>query len=94
MKYWLKEPLFHFLLIGTAIFFLYGWVAGADRFRSNEMKVTSAKHKNLALAFSPTRQRPPTQSELDGMIKDFIQEERSFTQYSAEDLNVNVCSYR
>ena len=55
MKYWLKEPLFHFLLIGTAIFFLYGWVAGADRFRSNEMKVTSAKHKNLALAFSPTR---------------------------------------
>lgn len=80
MKFWLKEPLFHFLLIGTGIFFLYGWIAGVDEFRTNEIKVTSAKQKNLALTFSRTWQRPPTQTELDGLIRDFIQEEIAYRE--------------
>lgn len=89
MKYWLKEPLMHFLLIGTGIFVLYGWIAGVDQFRTNEIKITSAKQKNLALAFSRTWQRPPTQSELDGLIKDFIQEEIAYREGVAMQFDVD-----
>jgi hypothetical protein len=89
MKYWLKEPLFHFLLLGAGIFVLYGWIAGVDQFRSNEIKVTSAKQKNLALTFSRTWQRPPTRSELDGLIKDFIQEEIAYREGVAMQLDVD-----
>jgi len=89
MKFWLKEPLFHFLIIGTAVFFLYGWIAGVDQFRSNEIKVTSAKQQNLAFTFSRTWQRPPTRSELDGLIKDFIQEEIAYREGVAMQLDVD-----
>lgn len=89
MRYWLKEPLFHFLLLGGGIFVLYGWIAGVDQFRSNEIKVTSAKQQNLALTFSRTWQRPPTQSELDGLIKDFIQEEIAYREGVAMQFDVD-----
>ena len=89
MKFWLKEPLLHFLLIGTGIFFFYGWIAGVDQFRSNEIKVTSARQQNLALTFSRTWQRPPTQSELDGLIKDFIREEIAYREGVAMQLDVD-----
>lgn len=89
MKYWLKEPLIHFLLLGGGIFVLYGWIAGVDQFRSNEITVTSAKQQNLALTFSRTWQRPPTQSELDGLIKDFIQEEIAYREGVAMQFDVD-----
>ena len=89
MKFWLKEPLFHFLLLGAGIFVLYGWIAGVDQFRSNDIKVTSAKQKNLALTFSRTWQRPPTQSELDDLIRDSIQEEIAYREGVAMQLDVD-----
>ena len=89
MKFWLKEPLVHFLLIGVSIFFLYGWIAGVDQFRSNEIRVTSARQQNLALTFSRTWQRPPTQSELDGLIKDFVREEIAYREGVAMQLDVD-----
>jgi hypothetical protein len=89
MRNWLKEPLLHFLLLGAGIFVLYGWIAGVDEFRSDEIRITSAKQKNLALTFARTWQRPPTQSELDGLVKDFIQEEIAYREGVAMQLDTD-----
>jgi PPIC-type PPIASE domain len=71
----LREPLFHFLLLGAAIF-------GAHRLRSNAQAtqpgtivVTDGRIEALVAAFTRTWQRPPTASERQGLIRDYIREE-------------------
>ena len=70
-----REPLFHFLLLGAAIF-------GAHRLRSNahamqpgNIVVTEGRLAALVAAFTRTWQRPPTASERQGLIRDYIREE-------------------
>jgi len=89
MRSWLKEPLIHFLLLGAGIFVLYGWIAGVDQFRTDEIRVTSAKQNNLARTFARTWQRPPTEGELDGLIRDFIQEEIAYREGVAMQLDAD-----
>jgi len=71
----LREPLLHFLLLGAAIF-------GAHRLRSNALAaqpgnilVTEGRIEALVAAFTRTWQRPPTASEREGLIRDYIREE-------------------
>ena len=71
----LREPLLHFLLLGAAIF-------GAHRLRSNahatqpgNIVVTDGRIEALVAAFTRTWQRPPTASEREGLIRDYIREE-------------------
>ncbi|AMJ63024.1 peptidyl-prolyl cis-trans isomerase [Bosea sp. PAMC 26642] len=71
----LKEPLAHFLILALAIFGLYGAVNRNDEPRSGEIVVTGPKIEQLAGLFTKTRQRPPTTSELKGLIDDHVKEE-------------------
>ncbi len=71
----LREPLLHFLLLGAVIF-------GAHRLRSNahatqpgNIVVTEGRIEALVAAFTRTWQRPPTASERQGLIRDYIREE-------------------
>jgi PPIC-type PPIASE domain len=71
----LREPLLHFLLLGATIF-------GAHRLRSNahatqpgNIVVTEGRIEALVAAFTRTWQRPPTASEREGLIRDYIREE-------------------
>ena len=76
MKRLLREPLLHFLLLGTALFV-------ADAFRSKsgtrrspaEIVVTAGRIEHLATGFAKTWQRPPTGTELKGLIDDWVREE-------------------
>ena len=71
----LKEPLFHFLLLGAAIFGGHRLVAGGRATAPDEIVVTQGRIDALAAAFTRTWQRPPTASERDGLIRDYIREE-------------------
>jgi hypothetical protein len=71
----LKEPLFHFLLLGVAIFGGHRLVAGGRATAPDEIVVTQGRINALTAAFTRTWQRPPTASERDGLIRDYIREE-------------------
>jgi hypothetical protein len=71
----LKEPLFHFLLLGAAIFGGHRLVAGGRATAPDEIVVTQGRIDALTAAFTRTWQRPPTASERDGLIRDYIREE-------------------
>jgi len=72
----LREPLFHFLLIGALIFGLYQWIgAPGATGAGGEIVVTEGRIRNLTETFARTWQRPPTAQERNGLIEDYIREE-------------------
>ena len=78
MKRWIKEPLFHFLLIGFAVFGLNAVFAsrreggrGSDR----EIVVTSGRIQSLEETFRRLWGRPPSADELQGLVNDYVREE-------------------
>lgn len=69
----LREPLFHFLLIGLALFLWYGRVApGSD---PKQIVVGQAQVDTIARQFEATWRRPPTPEELRGLIDAYIRDE-------------------
>jgi hypothetical protein len=71
----LREPLVHFLGIGVAIFALHGWLAGSPLESRGEIRITRGQIAAMAENFARTWQRPPSPSELQGLIEDRIREE-------------------
>ena len=81
MRRVLKEPLFHFLLIGAALFAVFGWARVGERSGDDSTIVVSAgRIQQLAGIFAKTWQRPPTKQELQGLIDDFVLEEIYYRQ--------------
>jgi PPIC-type PPIASE domain len=75
MKRFLSEPLLHFLLLGVAIFAAHGLLTkGTDEDRE-KIVVTQGQIASMTEGFTRTRQRAPTQEELEGLIRDRVQEE-------------------
>jgi len=68
-----REPLIHFLLIGGAIYALYGAFA-ADRDGDNErtITVTSGEIQSLTDQWMRLWSRPPTNEELSGIIRNHV----------------------
>ena len=72
----LKEPLLHFLLIGALLFGLYRLANPASSDGSERRIVVSAgRIDQLAGMFASTSQRPPTPTELKGLIDEYVLEE-------------------
>ena len=75
MKRLLKEPLAHFLVLGTALFVVFGLMGKSTGGAPGKIVVTRTQIESLAAAFSRTWQRSPTADELDGLIQDRVREE-------------------
>jgi hypothetical protein len=75
MKAFLKEPLVHFLLLGAALFVAFEWMPGERASVPERIVVTQGRIESLATGFTRTWQRPPTESELQGLIREYIREE-------------------
>lgn len=71
----LKEPLVHFLLAGLALFLFFGWRGDSVDPESRTITITEAQVEQLAARWALTWQRPPTQAEIDGLIRDYVKEE-------------------
>ena len=62
MKYWYKEPLFHFLMIGLAIFVVYSIVNKEEgAVNGNKIVVSSAEIERLSNTWSKKMNRLPTE---------------------------------
>jgi peptidyl-prolyl cis-trans isomerase C len=71
----LKEPLVHFLLAGLALFLFFAWRGDAVDPESRTITITEEQVERLAANWTQTWQRPPSQTEIDGLIRDFVKEE-------------------
>jgi peptidyl-prolyl cis-trans isomerase C len=70
---WLKEPLVHFLIAGALVFWLLSGRApdlGERRIVVDERVVAG-----LAQRFYDSFRRPPSQDEIDGMIRDHVKDQ-------------------
>ena len=84
----LREPLVHFLLIGLGLFLLYGRVAteGSD---SRTIEVSTAHVQDLARQFQAVWSRPPTVSEMQGLIDTYIHDEVLYREGLAMGLDAD-----
>lgn len=71
----LREPLVHFLIAGFLVFLLSLWRGGGVDAESRTIHITEDKVARLSASWEQIWRRPPTQSEIDGLIRDYIKEE-------------------
>jgi len=71
-----REPLFHFLLIGVAIFLAFSLLnePAPDTASDRQIEVTVADVNQMIAQFQGTWRRPPNRDELDGLIDAHIRE--------------------
>jgi len=70
-----REPLFHFLLLGAAIFVVYSLVSSHTSAEPGKIVITQGQLASMLDSFTETRQRPPTQEEWEGLIRDRVRQE-------------------
>jgi PPIC-type PPIASE domain len=83
----LRDPLLHFLLLGAIVFAVYSLVSRHRTDNPGEIVVTSGKVENLAIGFARTWQRPPSEQELQGLIRDYVREEVAYREALAMGLD-------
>jgi hypothetical protein len=75
LKRLLREPLVHFLVLGVLLFAWFQWQGGSGSVGSNRIVITRGLAEHLASSFGSTWSRPPTDTELKGLIDDYVMEE-------------------
>lgn len=88
MRRWLKEPLLHFMVLGALIFFAYAVISPGSS-DPDEIVLTRGQQEHLLTAFSRTWQRPPTTSEFEGLVRDWIREEIAYREGVSMGLDVD-----
>ena len=77
LRRWLREPLLHFLLLGVALFAVYGYTqrgrGGVES--SKQIALSLDDVRQLAMYFESQWQRPPTPEEFDRLVENKVQEE-------------------
>lgn len=74
VKNLVREPLVHFLLLGVLIFGAFK-IISSETIELGKILITQGRIESLEIAFSRTWRRPPTASELEGLIRDYVREE-------------------
>ena len=82
-----REPLFHFLLLGAAIFFLAGQVRKPSIGAGGKIVVTQSAMESMVVGFSRTWMRPPTQEEMQGLVDDYVREQVLYREAKAMGLD-------
>src|SRR5689334_21727950 len=75
LKRLLREPLVHFLLLGGALFLIFGRGQPETAGDNRQILVSKADINRLVFAFAQTWHRPPDVNELQAQINDYIREE-------------------
>src|SRR5210317_959104 len=88
MKNLLKEPLFHFVLIGFGLFLLYGWVS--ERNDSQEtIYFDDYDMNNIIASWEMQWKRLPTDEELKSLVEQNIRQEVFYQEALKMNLDHN-----
>lgn len=71
----LREPLFHFLLLGAAIFVVYHFFSKTATNEPGKIVITQGELASIREGYINTWQRPPTKEEMEGLIRERVKEE-------------------
>ncbi|MFZ0257862.1 MAG: hypothetical protein WAN46_19985 [Gammaproteobacteria bacterium] len=88
----LREPLIHFLVLGSGLFVLYASVSDNTAQRPDKIVVDEAQVRWLAEQFQRTWMRPPTHDELRGLAADAVKEEILYREAVALGLDRMISS--
>jgi hypothetical protein len=83
----LKDPLFHFLLIGALLFLVFELIKSPGEIQENNIVITGGDIQALQANFARTWQRPPTENELNGLIEDKVRDEIAYREAVAMGLD-------
>jgi PPIC-type PPIASE domain len=83
----LREPLLHFLVLGVALFGLYGLVGKKEAEAPAKVVISAERVANLADRFARTWRRPPIKQELQGLIDDEVRDEVFYREGKAAGLD-------
>jgi hypothetical protein len=83
----MREPLLHFLLIGAALFLLYGLQNDDTVNDSNHIVISETDIDRLITLWEKKWQRLPTKTELEGLIQSQIREEVLYREALAMGLD-------
>ena len=83
----LREPLVHFLALGTIVFLLFNLNARRDAPQDGRIVVNPGKVEQLVIGFARTWHRPPSRQELDGLVEDYIRDEVLYREALAMGLD-------
>jgi len=87
MKSLWREPLVHFLIIGAALFLLFGLFNNPAGPQSGRIVITTGQTDYLKANFTRTWQRSPTDKELQGLIAGYVRDEIFFREALAMGLD-------
>jgi parvulin-like peptidyl-prolyl isomerase len=83
----MREPLFHFLILGAGLFVIYFAVNGSTTKPADRIVVDETQMQRLAAQFQRTWMRPPTRPELQALAEDFVKEEILYREAQALGLD-------
>ncbi len=90
MKKWHKEPLLHFLCIGAMIFVLFSVLSKEERDVGGKKIIVSAGDvERLSDNWSKKWNRPPTETELKGLVESYVKEEVYYREALSLGLDQN-----
>ena len=87
LKKLLREPLVHFLLLGTVLFAAHGALVKRATSGPEKIVVSQFRIDHLTEGFARTWLRSPTAEELEGLIRDYIREEVYYREAMAMGLD-------
>jgi hypothetical protein len=87
MRRLIREPLLHFLILGAALFGVYGWLNRDGFAGPDEIVVSRGQTASLRAQFERVWQRPPTEQELAGLIDNWVREEVFYREALAMGLD-------
>ena len=82
-----REPLLHFVLLGAALFAIYGALNRGAMDAPDEIVVDQARIDALDRGFQQLWRRPPTQAELQGLVDDWVRDEILYREGVAAGLD-------
>ena len=83
-----KEPLFHFLLIGLAIFAANAWLSSGEEPEDDRTIVVGAGERAwMRTSFEKQWKRPPTRKELEGLTREYVRETAFYREALAMGLD-------
>ena len=89
LKAWAREPLVHFLIIGAGVYALFGFVAGGESQDDERTVFVSASDiSSLTDQWTRTRNRPPTEEELAGIVRAHVRVKVLYREGLAMGLDV------
>jgi len=79
MRSLLREPLLHFAVLGAALFAAYGVLQPASS-DATEIVVSAGQLQAIEAQFRATRQRPPSETEMQALVENYVREEVMFRE--------------